>query len=356
MIGLALRLAVALVTFDAVGVAAQPLPQYKPDTRVEGAIRVWGSNDMGGLLERWERGFRKFHPDLVFVKTLKGTASAQFALHTNVADLALSGRELHPYEYYGIFRRSQLYPREFQVATGSLDVRGKSTAIGIFVHKDNPLAGLTLAQLDGIFGDQRTGGWKRIVWDESVARGPEGNIRRWGTLGLSGAWESRPIHVYGPPGIHPGGVSFFQSRVLGGSDVRNEELVEFADRAAMLAALASDPAGIAYGPLAYRHPDVKVLTIAESAGQPFVGPSRASVADRSYPLSRSAYIYVAPDTATGDRTPVDAKVREFLRYVLSREGQADVADEHDYFPLAEAAAARQRRLVDAPAVTTGNAD
>jgi phosphate transport system substrate-binding protein len=146
------------------------LPEYQPSQPISGVIRSWGSDHMAGLLKRWEDGFRKYHPGAYFVDTLKGTASAQFGLHVNVADIALSGREVFPYEYYGIYRRSQLYPVEIEVATGSLDVRGKSTAIGVFVHRDNPLAKLTLKQLDGIYGDQRSGGWQKIEWVESAAR------------------------------------------------------------------------------------------------------------------------------------------------------------------------------------------
>jgi phosphate transport system substrate-binding protein len=344
-----MRAIVAVAAFACGTACAQApaaLPDYRPDAQVTGAIRSWGSTHMASLLERWEEGFRKFQPGVVFVDTLKGTASAQFALHTNVADIALSGRELYPYEYYGIFRRSQLYPLEFEVATGSLDVRGKSTALGVFVHRDNPLAKLTLRELDGIFGAERAGGWNKIVWDETVARGPEGNIRAWGRLGLTGAWSRQPIHVYGPPGIHPGGVSFFQMRVLGGGDTRNEDLVEFEDRKAMLEALARDRLGIAYAPLAYSGEGIKVLALADKPGGPFVQPTRASVASRAYPLSRSAYIYVAPDTPTGDRARMDPKVREFLRYVFSRQGQEDVEREGDHLPLTPALAREQLRKID----------
>ena len=77
----------------------------------------------------------KYHPGAAFVDTLKGTASAQFGLHVNMADIALSGRELFPYEYYGIYRRSQLYPIEIEAATGAFDARGKSNAIGVFVQR-----------------------------------------------------------------------------------------------------------------------------------------------------------------------------------------------------------------------------
>jgi len=326
---------------------AQDLPDYVPQAKVSGAIRAWGSDHMSGLMEKWETGFRKFHPGIVFVDTLKGTASAQFGLHVNVADIALSGRELFPYEYYGIYRRSQLYPVEIEVATGAFDVRGKSTALGVFVHPDNPLSQLTLKQLDGIFGAERTGGWQKIEWiEQGVARGAKDNIRTWGQLGLTGEWAGKPIHVYGPPGLYPGGVSFFQSRVMGGADTWNESLEEFDDRKLMLEALAGDRYGIAYCGNSYRTPRVKALALAESPGAPYVALTRQNVASRAYPLSRSAYIYFAPDTLTGDAAKPDPKIREFLRYVLSRQGQEDVASEGDHLPLTPGILRAQLKKLD----------
>jgi phosphate transport system substrate-binding protein len=322
------------------------LPDYQPSNPVSGVIRSWGSNHMAGLMKRWEAGFRKYHPDSYFVDTLKGTASAQFGLHVNAADIALSGREVFPYEYYGIYRRSQLYPVEIEVATGSFDVRGKSTALGIFVHPDNPLAHLTLAQLDGIYGDQRTGGWQKIEWAESAARSAKGNIRTWGQLGLTGEWAEKPIRVYGPPGLYPGGVSYFQTRVMGGADTWNEALQEFDDRKLMLEALARDRYGIAYAGNSYRTPQVKALALAEKEGSPFVALTRENVANRTYPLSRSAYIYFAPDSLTGDAVKPDPKIREFLRYILSRQGQMDVAAEGDHLPLTPQLLRAQLRKLD----------
>ena len=310
------------------------LPAYRPQTQVSGVIRSWGSPQMGGLMKRWEAGFRKYQPAICFEDTLKGTASAQFGLQVDVADLAVSARKIFPYEYYGIYRRSQLRPVQIAVATGSYEVPGKSTALGIFVSKDNPLSRLTLKQLDGIYGDRRTGGWQGIDWVTRVARSGKDNIRTWGQLGLTGAWADEPIHVYGPPGLFPGGVSFFQSKVMGGADTWNENLREFDDRRLMMAALGKDRYGIAYAPLAYETAQVKPLALAETRGGPYVALTRANVASRAYPLSRLAYIYFAPDHANGDpAVPTDPKIREFLRYVLSRQGQRDVLREGDYLPL-----------------------
>lgn len=337
---------------SAADAAGGGLPSYQPAQPVVGLIRTWGSPHLGGLLRRWEAGFRRHHPDAVFSDSLHSTAAATYGLAENIAELALMGRRIYTFEYYGIYRRSLLLPVEIEVATGSLDVPHKSFALAIMVHRDNPLARLTLAQLDGVFGAERTGGWQGMDWVTAVARDQSGNIRTWGQLGLTGEWADRPIHPYGPPGVHPGGVSFFQSRVLGGSDRWAEGLREFADRAAMVAALGQDRYGIAFTGLCHATPEVKVLAVAEQESGPFVLPTRETVASRTYPLSRPVYFYFAPDTAGGERAdpPVDPKVREFLRYVLSREGQAEVQAEGDYFPLTPAGAARQRDTLEHPPV------
>jgi phosphate transport system substrate-binding protein len=325
------------------------LPQYRPEQAVSGVIRSWGSPQMGGLMKAWEAGFHRYQPKVCFEDTLKGTASAQFGLQVNVAELAVSARQIFPYEYYGIYRRSQLTPVEIAVATGSYDVRGNSTALAVFVNRANPLSRLTLKQLDGIYGDQRTGGWQGLEWVTQVARGRSENLRTWGQLGLTGAWADKPIHVYGPPGLYPGGVSYFQSRVMGGADTWNEGLREFADRKRMIAALGNDPYGIAYATLAAKTARVKTVALAETRGGPYVALTRANVANRSYPLARLAYIYFAPDRPNGDPADpkVDPKIKEFLRYILSRQGQGAVRREGDFLPLTPEVVREQlRKLAD----------
>jgi phosphate transport system substrate-binding protein len=303
---------------------------------------------MGGLMKNWEAGFRKYQPKVCFEDTLKGTASAQFGMQVNVADLAVSARQIFPYEYYGIYRRSQLRPVEIVVATGSFDVRGKSTALAVFVNRANPLSRLTLKQLDAIYGDQRTGGWQGLEWVTQVARSSKENIRTWGQLGLTGAWADKPIHVYGPPGLFPGGVSYFQSRVMGGADTWNGNLQEFADRKRMMAALGADPYGIAYATLAYETAHVKPLALAETRDGPYVALTKANVANLTYPLARPAYIYFAPDRPNGDPIDpkADTKVKEFLRYILSRQGQRAVRREGDFLPLTKKVLREQLAKLD----------
>ncbi len=323
------------------------LPDYRPRQQVSGVLRSWGNGHMAGLMKNWEEGFHRYQPGVYFTDNLKGTASAPFGLFENVADLALMGREIFTYEYYGIYRRSLMVPVEIAVATGSFDVPHKSFALTVFVHRDNPLGRLTLKQLDGIYGAQRTGGWRGLNWNKAAARGPEGDIRTWGQLGLTGVWADKPIHLYGPPGVYPGGQTYFQARVMGGADTWAEGVREFADRKQMMTALGQDPLGIAYTGMCYRTPQTKPLALAEDAAGPYIAPTKANVASRVYPLSRLVYLCFAPDQPSGEPADprVDPKVREFLRYILSRQGQADVAREGDYLPLTPALIGAQLKLL-----------
>ena len=322
------------------------LPEYHPAQHVSGTVRVSGNDQMAALLQRWEKGFRRFHPDVRFESSLKGTASGIYGLEMRTADLALMGRAMNPFEYYGTYERSWVFPVQVEVATGSFATPDKSPAYAVFVHRDNPIAKLTVQQLDAIFGAQRGGGWNGLSWDVTAARGPELNVRTWGQLGATGAWADKPIHVYAPPLEGAGAITYFQSRVMHGADLWNEDLREYADPALMIADLSNDPSGIAYASLDSAAAGVKALPLAETAAGPYVNPTRETVADRSYPLSRPVYAVFNIDNEKSELAGVDPKLRELLRYVLSKQGQADVARAGGYLPLTAAAAAEQVKKLD----------
>jgi phosphate transport system substrate-binding protein len=308
---------------------------YQPSIRVTGMLRSWGDEQVAPLLKKWEAGFQRLHPGVQFADSLKSTASAMYGLDLRSADMAIMGRPIFPYERYGTYEHSWLYPVGIEVATGSATLLHKSPALAVFVHRDNPLAQMTVQQLDRVFGAERAGGWNALSWDESVARTAQSNVRTWDQLGVTGPLAGQPIHVYGPPGLGAGAITFFQSRVMGGGEMWNPALQEYADRAQMVAALARDPLGIAYAPLAYATAGVKALALADKPGDPFVALSAATVAARTYPLARPVYIYYTIDNGDSELSPTrgDPRVKEFLRYILSREGQQAVADEGSFLPL-----------------------
>jgi len=341
---IAVTAAAALVWATSAGTgAAAGLADYRPQTRLEGTLRISGNDKMQGMLQALENGFVKYQPGLRFTSWLTGTASGMYGLEMRTADLAAMGRAINPFERYGTYERSWTYPVEIEIATGNLGKPHLSDPLAIFVQKDNPLTQLTLKQVDGIFGAQRGGGWKALSWDEASARPASDDIRRWSQLGQQDA----PIHVYGPPILGAGTISFFQARVMGGGAMWNPQLREYGDRRQMLEDLAHDPQGIAYAPLSYATAGVKPLALAEE-GQFFL-PDPQSVQSRQYPLARPVYLTFTIDNVHSEIADprIDPKVREFLNFVLSRQGQEIVAKQGDFLPLNTNVVARQMQLLDA---------
>lgn len=316
------------------------LPPYKPEQKVSGVLRIWGSGyfAQGKLRQYWEEEFRKYQPDMTFEYNLKAPALGIPALCTGQADLAPS-RHITWDETLMFQRVYEHDPVEITFVTGSLNVPGWNYAIGIFVNDANPIRKLSIQQLDGIFGAERDGGYEGTTWNPAITRGPDHNIRTWGQAGLSGEWSDKPVHVYGD-NLRYHIPRTFERLVFQGGDKWNENLHEFAnykntdgtntlEAQQVLDAVSKDPLGIGYSTVAYPTPHTKVLAVAAKDGGPYVELNLETVRDRSYPLADEVYFYF--DHAPGK--PVDPKVKEFVRYVLSREGQDAVQRDAKYLPL-----------------------
>jgi phosphate transport system substrate-binding protein len=336
------------------------LPRYEPQARISGTIRQWGNNYLedSGLIKVWEDAFRSFHPDVRFVDNLSSSSVAFPGLIAGAADLAPLGRQALWDELKGVEREggasasegvgdSELV--EFVMATGSFNVRGWTFALGVFVHKDNPIERLTFDQLDGIFGAERTGGWKGLTWDSSIARGPEKNIRKWGQLGLAGAWAERPINVYGY-NLKYHFADEFDKKILKGSSKWVETMRMYSNEAGLKADgslspggelfmddLSRDPFGIAYTGIPFLTPQTKPVTLSRNPGDPFVPLTLETVQDRTYPLLRDVFYYLRRRKGA----PVDPRLSEFLRFVVSREGQQAIQEDGKYLPLTPDAAQLQ---------------
>jgi phosphate transport system substrate-binding protein len=301
---------------------------YQPQKEVRGDIRVWGSPEDAGLLKLWDQGFRKHHHDAHVVAEPHGPESTIAALYTDVADVAFVGRELRlPVENMA-FQWVKLYPiTTIEVANAGLTGNRLAGSIAVFVHPDNPLRGLTLAQLDGIFGAEHKRG--------------TGDLRTWGDIGLTDQWRERPIHVLAPA-VDSIAALFFRRTVLENSLKWSTALQEFPTDETAIAAVARDPSAIAYGRMCVASSGVRALPLAAKAGDSFVTLTAATAGDRSYPLARSVIVAInrKPDQ------PLAPKVREFLRYVLSEEGQAAVAQDGAYVPLAPKSAQQQLKHLD----------
>jgi len=332
-----------LGTPDAATAFVESLPAYAPPPeKLSGVIRLWGHGSfkrpfIRRLVGFWTKGFNRFHPDCKIEEALYGTSSAVPALFLGVGDLALLGEEILPEAVESFERVKHYAPFGIEVATGSVDVRNFDYAQIFFVHRDNPLASLTLAQLDAVFGAEHR-------------RGPA-NIRTWGGLGLTGEWADRPITPYGWR-IDDSFGFYLESTLLAGSHRWNPALREFShvNRAdgtiydhgqQALDALARDRFGIAVSNVRYAGPQVKALAVAVREGGPAIAVTKETLIAREYPLARVIPIFL--DRPPGQ--PVEPSLREFLRYILSREGQQDIVNDGGYLPLsAEAIAAQLKKL------------
>ena len=318
-----MKRAVLLAALLNLGAAAQDaVPLYQPESAVSGVMRCWGSTQMEGLLKLWQVGFQHFHPGVRFENHMYGAVSAVAGLYTGAADLALS-REIWPEESQAYKQVKGHAPIVFEVATGSFDVPTKSDALGIFVAARNPIEHLSVAQLASIFTAQR--------------------VSTWGDLDLSGTWAARPIHRYAYV-YENAGLRLFRDLVNAGSPEWNWETKGFGNVAkpsggridagqCILDALAADEDGIAISNPHYASRAVKCLAIGREAGGPFVALTHESAANRIYPLIRGVFLFA-------DR--MDPRIGEFLRYILSREGRAEVLREGDYLPLPDSVLLRER--------------
>jgi len=328
------------------------LPDYRPDERVQGIIRIWG-NDQLELVHAWEEAFKKLHYESRFDDYLLTTPVAFSGLAAGNADIGYMGHSWWRSDLKGFEAIYGYAPLEIKYAQGSFnDPKGSTPSPVFFVHKSNPLAGLTLDQLDGIFGAERTGGWRGTKWTTDAARGPEKNIRTWGQLGLTGQWADQPIHAYGIDGVLSNWSDLMHKVVFKGGTKWNPAMkeivrggVEAPVDVQLVRAVHNDPYAIAFSfqkVVDDAKLDVKVLPLAKHDGGPFVLPTAQSIHDDTYPMNNAPWLYV--NRVPGQ--PLPHHVKEFLRFVLSRQGQELVARDRTWIPLSAESAAIELKKLD----------
>ena len=319
------------------------LPPYRPSRQVSGTVTSWGHGFLKPMMRDWEQDFHRLQPNVRFQDDLASSAAAMAGLYAGRANLGVLAREIVPMEVaaYQKMTGQRVFP--VTVLTGSYADPDKLMALGIFVNRDNPLRRLDFRQLDAIFGAQHLAG-------------APANVRTWGQLGLGGAWKDRPIHPYSGPAGDEAPAYYFSQTVMHGSTLWNGDLQQLDDTTGpggkhidgyqrAVDAVAADPDGIAVTVAGYHNPRARLVAIAGNSAGPYLEPSRASVADRSYPLSRSVTFYIND----GPKIPPDPAVVEFLRYVLSRDGQEQALREGDFLPLTPQIARAQSAKLSDPA-------
>ncbi|MBS0662375.1 MAG: substrate-binding domain-containing protein [Verrucomicrobia bacterium] len=298
------------------------LPVWQPGKVVsvpEEELNLVGADIMDEITLGWIKLYRAAYPRLSVTMEARASGSGVPALTAGIAHLAPVGREALPKEHDAFVKKFGYEPFAIRVATGSLGSLGKTATSVILVAKDNPIQGLTFAQLDAIYSKTRKRG--------------HADITTWGDLGLTGEWAKRPIHTYGlkpPNGIE----QFVKWKVLEGGEWKDGiQHVKGQGFTHAFTVASNDMhtqlGGLTYGLLANVTPDVRVVPLAEKDGDPFIMPTIETVYHHTYPLSRYVYIYV--NRPPGQ--PLEPKIKEFLKLVLSKQGQNVVAEEGVFMPL-----------------------
>ena len=305
--GLVMAMSLGTITVAAAEVTKvdDRLPSYtKVQGEVRGNLSSIGSDTMNNLMTLWAEGFRKHYPGVRVQVEGKGSSTAPPALIEGTAQFGPMSRNMKPEEIDAFEKKHGYKPTRLRT---SLD------ALAVFVHKDNPVTSLTMAQVDAIFSKTRKRGFAE-------------DVTTWGQLGLTGDWARKPLSLYGRNSAS-GTYGYFKEEALKKGDYK-DTVKEQPGSASVVQGITEDLYGVGYSGIGYVTSGVKVLPLAKDTGSTPIAGTYENVVSDKYPLSRYLNIYIA--YAPGSQ--LDPVVREFVRYIFSKEGQ-EIVVKDGYFPV-----------------------
>jgi len=280
------------------------VPSYHKASGVSGNLSSVGSDTLANLMTFWGEEFKRLYPNVNIQIQAAGSSTAPPALTEGTSNLGPMSRKMKNKELESFEKKYGYKPTAIPVAID---------ALAVYVHKDNPVKGMSIAEVDAIFSSTRKCGH-----DE--------NIDKWGGLGLKGAWSGRAIQIYGRNSVS-GTYGYFKKKGLCKGDFKNS-VNEQPGSASVVQSVASSLNGIGYSGIGYKTSGVRAVPLARKSGQAFVEATSDNAIDGSYPLSRFLYIYVNKHP----NKPLPPKELEFIRMVLSQTGQ-QVVIKDGYIPL-----------------------
>ncbi len=294
-------------------VALDPkLPDYAVTSGVSGNLNSVGSDTLNNLMTFWAEGFKARYPNVKVQIEGKGSSTAPPALATGLAQVGPMSRAMRTSEIAAFEGRYGHKPTPIPVAVD---------ALAVFVHKDNPIKGLSLTQVDALFSSGR----KRGGQDAAT----------WGAVGLDGAWGSRSVSLFGRNSAS-GTYGFFKEIALKNGDFKSS-VKEQPGSSSVVQGIASDLSAIGYSGIGYATSGVRAVALSEKDGQAFVEANQANCESGAYPLARFLYVYVnkAPNK------DMDKLTQEFMTFVVSKQGQ-EITIKDGYFPINSEVAAEAR--------------
>ncbi|HKJ17471.1 MAG TPA: phosphate ABC transporter substrate-binding protein PstS family protein [Xanthomonadales bacterium] len=305
-------------------VAAQPqvdeeLPDYKRLSGISGNISSIGSDTLSNLMTLWAEEFKRNYPGVNIQIQSAGSATTPPAMSEGTSNLGPMSRLMKDSEIQDFEQTHGYKPTPVAVAID---------ALAIFVHKDNPIEGLTIEQVDGIFSS-------------TLLCGSSSPITKWGQLGLEGDWRNRSIQLYGRNSVS-GTYGHFKLHAMCKGDFK-AEVNEQPGSASVVQAVSASLNGIGYSGMGYTTSSVRRLPLARESGKAFIEASRDNALNGTYPLARFLYIYInippneAPDPLT----------QQFVHMALSKQGQ-EIVVKDGYVPLPAAVAERELKKILPP--------
>lgn len=277
------------------------LPTYEAASGVSGNLTSIGSDTLNNLMTLWSEGFRTIYPNVAVQIQGAGSGTAPPALIEGTAQFGPMSRAM---------RGSEIEEFEAKYGYPPIPLRGAIDALGVFVHRDNPLECLSLQEVDAIFSSTRAGG-------------ADAAITTWGQVGLTGEWADRPIAMYGRNSAS-GTYGYFKEVALFGGDY-SAEVREQPGSSTVIQGVAADLGGIGYSGVGYGTADVRAIQIRGEDGNCY---STDDAPSGNYAVARFLYVYMNVDP-NAQLEPLRA---EFVRYVYSQQGQADVV-RAGFFPV-----------------------
>ena len=272
---------------------AADLAPYERVSGISGNLSSTGSDTLANLMTLWTEAFNRHYPNVNIQVQAPGSSTAPTALTEGTANLGPMSRLMKDKEIEAFETRRGYKPTAIRVAVD---------ALAVYVHKDNPIRSMSLPEVDAVFSVSRRCGGAQ-------------DIRTWGDAGLTGAWAIRPMQLYGRNSVS-GTYGYFKQKALCSGDFKNT-VNEQPGSASVVQAVTSSLNGIGYSGIGYRTSGVRAVPLARSDNTASFEATAANTSDRSYPLTRFLFIYVnkRPDSSL---PPLET---EFLKFVLSREGQ-----------------------------------
>lgn len=280
------------------------LKKYQAVGGVSGNLNSIGSDTLNNLMTMWAEGFRKKYPNVNIQIEGKGSSTAPPALAAGTAQLGPMSREMKSSEIDAFKKKYGYAPTRVAVAIDTL---------AIFVNKDNPIKSLSMEKVDAIFSKNRK-------------RGYASDITTWGQLGVTGRMANQPMSLYGRNSAS-GTYGYFKEHALAKGDFK-DTVKEQPGSASVVQGITKDKNGIGYSGIGYLTSGVKILPLSEKEGQQAYAATYENAISNKYPLSRFLYIYIAKDP----KKPLPKLTEEFLKFVLSREGQ-EIVIKDGFLPL-----------------------